>query len=95
MPLYFVQNGGFNIGVRRMFISNDIDGAFMQYALCAGTFAVLCYGVFYFLRQRRESRNQAQVDFPNFLNGLPHSGDNTSRRVETDWVEFLPSRNRK
>ena len=69
--------------------------SFAEYALCAATIAVLCYGILCHLRKRQERIDQSQIDFPDFLNGLPHTGDNTSRRVEADWIEFLPSRNRK
>jgi hypothetical protein len=67
----------------------------MQYALCLGVVAVLGYGCFHVIRKRIESRNQSEFDIPNFLSGRSDPGDYTSRRVETEWIEFLPSRNRK
>ena len=53
------------------------------------------YFIFHVLRKRRERRKEAQVDIPDFLSGRPNSGDKTSRSVEADWIEFLPSRKRK
>ena len=72
-----------------------VGGAFMQYALCAGAFALLCYGVYYFLRKRRERRDRAQLDFPEFLSDSPQFGDNASSSVKAEWIEFLPARSRK
>ena len=86
---------GLDIGHGRMFVSHHLDGDFMQYALYLGIVAIFGYGILYFLRKRRERRDEAQVAIPCFFNGATHPGDDVGRRVETEWIEFLPSRNRK
>ena len=67
----------------------------MQHALWFCVVAVLCYIGFRIFRKRVESKNPSEFDIPNFLSGRVEPPDFSSRRVETEWIEFLPSRKRK